>query len=98
MENQDDVKYYIVNNNNLYCCSKYRAFSYLKEENGKWVECDYIKCIADYLNGFDETEPLDSPYRFGNNSVRRLIQEVSEMIVISKFGKNAVLDTLELFK
>lgn len=98
MKKQVEVKYYIVDHTYLYCCSNYRAFQYILEEKGKWIECDYITCVADYLNGFDETEPVDSPYRFGNNSISQQIQEVSEKVVISKFGKNAVLDTIELFK
>ena len=34
--------------------------------------------IMDYLEGFDPSEPEDSPYRFGNTSVMMEIDEISE--------------------
>lgn len=81
MEKQSNKKYYLVNDNYLYCCLNYRAFNYLPIENGKWVECDYIRCVADYLYGFDESEPKGSPYRFGNHSMNSQIKEKAKMML-----------------
>lgn len=96
MVKQNEVKYYLVNDHFLYCCSNCIAFNYLP--NGTWIECDYIRCVADYLYGFDESEPLESPYRFGNYSISSQIQEISENEVINRFGRQAVLSSLLLFK
>lgn len=98
MEKQSEVKYYLVNDIYLYCCSKCIAFQYLPKDNGRWVECEYTRCIADYLYGFDETESMGSPYRFWNNSISRQIQEICENDVINRIGRKAVFDTLSLFK
>ena len=46
-------------------------------KNGDWV-VDEKHRIMDYLEGFDPSEPEDSPYRFGNTSVMMEIDEISE--------------------
>ena len=46
-------------------------------KNGEWV-VDEKHRIMDYLEGFDPSEPEDSPYRFGNTSVMMEIDEISE--------------------
>ena len=90
------IKYYLVDGIQLYCSSAFLAYVYT-DNKGEWSECDYNKCIADYLNGFDESEPLGSPYRYGNYSISRLIEEISEEEVIKRIGKKAVLDSFILF-
>ncbi len=46
-------------------------------KNGEWVVDEKYR-IMDYLEGFDPSEPEDSPYRFGNTSVMMEIDEISE--------------------
>lgn len=97
MEKEFIIKYYIVRDCDFYCSANFVAFHYLPNENGKWVKCDYISCIADYLYGFDESEPMESPYRFGNISISTEIQEISKDEIIKRIGKQAVLESLSLF-
>lgn len=95
METQHKIIYYLVNDLYIYCSKNYVAYSYVCE---KWVACDYTRCISDYLYGFDETEPVDSPYRFGNSAISRQIKELSEDDIIKRIGKKAILDVLTLFE
>ena len=97
IEKQYDIKYYVVNGLDLYCSSDFVAFHYIRNENGKWEKCDYTRCISDYLYGFDESEPIGSPYRFGNSSISREIQEINEDEAIKRIGKKAVLESFSLF-
>lgn len=98
MEKQSFIKYYVVNDFGLYCSLNFVAFHYIPNENGKWVKCDYTRCISDYLYGFDESEPMGSPYRFWNNSISSQIQEICEDEVIKRIGKKAILESFSLFK
>ena len=98
MEKQSVIKYYVAYGFDLYCSSNFVAFHYIPNENGKWVKCDYTRCISDYLYGFDESEQMGSPYRFWNNSISSQIQEISEDEVIKRIGKKAVIESFSLFK
>ncbi|MBE5937800.1 MAG: hypothetical protein E7265_07195 [Lachnospiraceae bacterium] len=51
-------------------------------KGGKWVE-DEAGVIMDYLVGFDSTEPIGSPYRFGCTSMLMEIEEISEKKAVS---------------
>ncbi len=97
MEKQSFIKYYILNDSDIYCSSDFVAFHYIPNGNGKWVKCDYTRCISDYLYGFDESEPIESPYRFGNSSISSEIQEINEDEAIKRIGKKAVLESFSLF-
>jgi len=49
---------------------------YIFDING-W-RSDVLNVIRDRLMGYDETEPDDSPYKIGNESIMDLIEEISE--------------------
>ena len=54
---------------------KCRDGKYFVFESGKWLpDTKYV--IMDRLLGFDESEPLDSPYRMGSTSVMDEIEVI----------------------
>ena len=46
-------------------------------KNGEWV-VDERNLIMNHLDGFDPTEPEDSPYRYCSTSVMMEMDEISE--------------------
>ena len=82
IEKQYDIKYYVVNGLDLYCSSDFVAFHYIPNENGKWEKCDYTRCISDYLYGFDESEPIGSPY-LKKNIKRNIMSMTKSMLKLS---------------
>ncbi len=90
-----DLKYYVVYNT-LYCAHQREAYRYQLSDN-QWVPCDYITCIEDYLQGFDPSEPVGSPYRFNNPSITDEIEEISEREAGERFGPEAIAKARKLF-
>ncbi len=41
--------------------------------------------VQDYLNGYDPSEPVGSPYRFGNPDIMREITKLSEVKAIKRY-------------
>ena len=53
-----------------------RAFAYIDQQ---WVERPG-SYINDYVHGFDPSEPVGSPYRYGNGDILHRIHEIPEFI------------------
>lgn len=53
--------------------SGYEDFLFRK---GRWIPDSNCK-VMDYLNGFDSSEPLGSPYRYGNSDILSRIEEIT---------------------
>lgn len=98
MDKLTTIKFYLFNGFCLYCSNNYVAHKYMKDDSNSFIRVDYMTSISDYLNGFDETEPVDSPYRFGNHSISKQIKEISQADVINLFGIDVLSEALSLFK
>ena len=66
-------------------------------QNGKWaIDVDFV--IADHLNGFDPSEPEDSPYRFGNTSILMEMDKISESKAIQLINDQIIAVLKEKWK
>lgn len=57
-------------------------------KDGRW-ERDHHE-IFDRINGFDPSEPLGSPYRFGNLDIMNEMEEISEEEAFSRISEQTV--------
>ena len=69
----DKATYYLILERQV---GKREDGKYYLFKDGKW-EVDTENAIKDRLVGYDPSEPIDSPYRFGNGSVMDEIEKIS---------------------
>ena len=69
--------YYLING---YIVGKKENDNFYLMKHGLWIQDDR-SVILDYLMGYDESESVDSPYRFGNISMIDKIEEIDEEMV-----------------
>ncbi len=70
----EKLTFYLLKDTGL--IAKGIGYSYWFYYNNKWEE-DTESIVSDKLNGFDSSEPEDSPYAFGSTSVMDEIKEIS---------------------
>lgn len=70
----EKLKFWVLKNTGL--IAKGIGYRYWIYYNYKWEE-DTESIVSDKLNGFDSSEPEDSPYAFGSTSVMDEIEEIS---------------------
>ncbi len=68
----DKATYYLILERQV---GKREDGKYYLFKDGKW-EVDTENAIKDRLVGYDPSEPIDSPYRFGNGSVMDEIEKI----------------------
>ena len=80
----DKATYYLILERQV---GKREDGKYYLFKDGKW-EVDTENAIKDRLVGYDPSEPIDSPYRFGNGSVKPIDSPY-------RFGNGSVMDEIE---
>ena len=83
---EKDCKFYLVENNRLFCTYNNETFEL---KNNEWVKMNNSE-ITDRLIGYDPRESSDSPYAIGNTDIISSIKELTLKQVIENFGKSVI--------
>ena len=81
----DEVKYYLIWDQLV---GKMENGQYYLFENGEW-NVDKECIVSDHLVGYDPSEPPDSPYGFGDESIMDEIDEITCEEAMKRIGTYA---------
>ncbi len=85
-EKKTECKFYLVENNRLFCTYNNETFE-LKDN--EWIKANNNE-ITDRLMGYDSSEPSDSPYDIGNIDIMSSIKELTLEETIEKYGEKTI--------
>ena len=94
-------KYYLIEDGSSFIACQDNNFHVLEYFNKCWIIKPH-NYISDYLWGIDTTEPEESPYRFYNNYVMKLIREITkneaEILIGENIDENELLLNFKTIK
>lgn len=85
-EEEKDCKFYLVENNRLFCTYNNETYEL---KNNEWLKANNNE-ITDRLMGYDSSEPSDSPYAIGNTDIMSSIKELTLEETIEKYGEKTI--------
>lgn len=85
-EEEKDCKFYLVENNRLFCTYNNETFEL---KNNEWIKANNNE-ITDRLMEYDSSEPSDSPYAIGNTDIMSSIKELTLEKTIEKYGEKTI--------
>ena len=85
-EEEKDCKFYLVENNRLFCTCNNETFEL---KNNEWIKANNNE-ITERLMGYDSSEPSDSPYAIGNTDIMSSIKELTLEETIEKYGEKTI--------
>ena len=81
-----NCKFYLVENNRLFCVINNQTFELI---NNEWSNSSNNE-IMDRILGYDSSEPSDSPYAIGNTDIMSSIKELTLEETIEKYGEKTI--------
>lgn len=85
-EKETECKFYLVENNRLFCTYNNETFEL---KNNEWIKANSNE-ITDRLMGYDSSEPSDSTYAIGNTDIMSSIKELTLEETIEKYGEKTI--------